>query len=159
MQSISKTILNALIWSTTFVMTISSMTLLFFFQGPKIETWLFPVFSNVVATPLKFDRESGVIHIAASGSKDRLCSWQGITAMVERDGTWHQGGVFFADPRTGGSPKLPPSRSTGQQSLGEIWIFPAGDKLRVFLYHNCHPLWQTTTFLYELDLLEGKQTK
>jgi hypothetical protein len=154
-----KTISNAALWSVTFIAILSMTTIVFFFQGPKVETLLFPVFSNVHATALKYDREGDVIHVAASGSKDRLCSWKGITAMVLRDGTWHQGGVYFADPRKGGTPKLPPSRSLGQQSLGEIWIFPAGDKVRVYLYHECHPLWQTTTFLYELDLLTGIQTR
>lgn len=130
-----------------------------FHWGPKIESVLYPVVSNVKVAPVEIDLTRSIVHIVAYGAKVRHCEWQGITALVERNNMWYQGKVHFADPRTG-SPESATtaraeSRPAGTQSFGEIFIFPAGDRIQVFLYHRCHPLWQTTTFIYELDLNEN----
>lgn len=149
----SKYVYRAIAWSFAISFTIITTMSLFFLVGPSLETRILPVISNVQATPITIDPERQVIHIAAFGQKTRQCEWKGITAMVEKSGVWHQGNVFFSDPRANAKPnaKIPTSRPVGSQSLGEIYVMPAGDKVQVHLYHQCHPFWQTHTFLYELD--------
>jgi hypothetical protein len=121
--------------------------------GPTIETRFFPVVDTVQATLVDVDASSELMHLAAYGRKVRQCQWQSITAMVHKDGTWHQGKVYFSDPRVDKTPltTVPASRPLGAQSLGEIYVFPMGDRVQIYLAHTCHPFWQTVTFLYELD--------
>lgn len=121
--------------------------------GPTFETRFFPVVDTVQATLVDVDSTSELMHLAAYGRKVRQCQWQSITAMVRKDGTWHQGVVYFTDPRADKTPQtvVPSSRPLGAQSLGEIYVFPMGDQVQIYLAHTCHPFWQTVTFLYELD--------
>ena len=142
-----------LAWAIAFSAAISAATLSLFTFGPKIETAQFPVIGNVQAMLIQMDSDREILHLGAYGTKSRQCEFKAITAMVYKNNQWHQGKVFFTDPRTNKAPQvaLPISRPVGTQSLGEIFVFPAGDRVQVYLYHDCHPLWPTMTFLYELD--------
>jgi hypothetical protein len=146
---------KSLAWSIAVGMVVWTAVIITFSFGPRIETALFPVVADVKATLVSFRSEDEIMHIAAVGNKKRQCEWKDITAQVYRDGQWHQGFISFTDPKYGPpQTKLPTSRPTGPQSLGEIWVFPTGERVQVYLWHNCHPLWRTMTFLYELDFSE-----
>ncbi len=144
----------ALAWSVALVSVPAVFFALLFSFGPAVETAVWPVITNVRATLVQRDDHNEILHLAALGKKVRSCEWKNITAMVYKNGVWQQGSVYFTDPRTHTDPRtaITISRPKGSQSLGEIFVFPAGDRVQVYLYHACHPLWQTTTFMYELDL-------
>ena len=137
---------------TTCVVLILATSFLFLF-GPRIESRFLPVVDNVQATLVDVDSSAELMHLAAYGRKSRQCHWQSITAMVYKNSQWHQGTVYFTDPRASKNPQMtvPASRPIGAQSLGEIYVFPMGDRVQIYLSHTCHPFWQTMTFLYELD--------
>lgn len=143
----------ALAWTTAIALVVGTATIFMFSLGPRIETAVFPVIDKVQATLVQNDKQREILHLAALGNKERQCEWKAITAMVFRDGSWRQGSVYFTDPRKDKTPDMEVgiSRPVGSQSLGEIFVFPSGEKVQVYLYHNCHPFWQTMTFLYELD--------
>ncbi len=145
---------RALAWCFAVSMIVWTAGISLFLLGPRVETKVLPVIDHVQATLIDVDKEREVLHLAAYGQKVRQCEWKAITAMVHKNDKWHQGTVYFTDPRLAGQPitQVPPSRPIGAQSLGEIYVFPSGDGVRVYLWHQCHPLWQTMTFLYELDL-------
>lgn len=143
----------ALAWCFSFAFVTGIVVALTFTFGPMVETRFFPVISDVKATPVQVDKDTEILHLAALGTKVRQCEWKEITAMVLRDGQWRQGSVYFTDPRSTPTPRtqITISRPVGSQSLGEIFVFPSGEAVRIYLYHTCHPFWQSTTFLYELD--------
>ncbi len=143
---------RAVLHATAFSSTALLICFIVFSYGPGIETRRLPVFSDVRATSIEVDEKNNVLRLAATAMKVRQCEWKGIVAMVERDGYWHAGKVFFTDPRQDEpSTELPMTRPPGLQTLGEIFVFPYGEKVRVYTYHQCHPFWQTLTPLYELD--------
>lgn len=143
---------KALSWSAAIGMVVWTAGIAMFFIGPKVETALFPVIGDAQAALMSYRAEDEIMHLAALGNKKRQCEWKAITAQVYKNGQWHQGSVTFTDPAKGPTrPDLPVSRPTGPQSLGEIWVFPTGERVQIYLWHNCHPFWQTMTFLYELD--------
>ncbi len=144
---------NAFLWGLIFSCTVLYFFFGLFAFGPRIESAFYPVFKNVSAVPISVDSVHGIIRIGATADKVRMCEWTGIQALVFREGMWLQGKIYFSDPRLPGPEEnLPISRPTGRQSLGQIYVRPDGDKIKVVVYHRCHPLWQTTTLLYELDL-------
>lgn len=149
----------ASLWAFTFGMVAWVAGIAMFVIGPKVETAVLPVVDHVKAVAVEVDSDREILHLAATGKKERQCEWKAITAMVHKAGTWHQGKVYFTDPRKNSRPsqEIAASRPIGVQSLGEIFVFPAGDRVQVFLWHDCHPFWQTMTFLYELDLNSAPQ--
>lgn len=149
----------AFCWALAFGVVAWVAGIAMFVIGPKLETAVLPVIDQVRATTIEIDSSREILHLAAIGKKERQCEWKAITAMVLKDGTWHQGKIYFTDPRKSTNPVMdtPVSRPLGVQSLGEIFVFPTGDRVRVFVWHDCHPFWQTMTFLYELDLNQVPQ--
>lgn len=141
-------------WSLTIGMITWIAGIALFVFGPRVETKMFPVITSVRATVVQLDTRDEVMRLAAYGSTERQCESKALSAFVYRNGAWHQGSIYFTDPRKGHPPitTLPPPRPIGTQSLGEIFVFPSGEKVRVFAWHQCHPLWTTMTFMYELDL-------
>lgn len=140
--------LSGLVFSTVVLL----FTFTVFSIGPAVETRLFPVFSDVRATAIDVDDKQSILRLASTATKQRQCEWQEIVALVERDNVWYQGRVYFTDPRLDNpSTVIPATRPPGLQILGEIFVFPHGEKVRVYTYHQCHPFWQTFTPMYELD--------
>lgn len=122
----------ALAWCLAFSAVVwASGTALFVF-GPRAETTVLPVVDSVKATLVQMDQAHEIMHIAAYGKKVRQCEWKAITAMVQKNGMWHQGTVYFTDPRKNSKSqtKFPVSRPIGSQSLGEIFVFPTGERCR-----------------------------
>lgn len=150
MNGIFKSIMAAV----TFSVVTFSLGYVFFYLGPIYETKFMPVFKDTSAAIIEVDKKQDLVHVAVTGQKDRPCEWKGIVALVERHGVWTEGTLVLKDPRGSQLPPNTPSvtRPVGKQHLGEAFISPIGDRVQVYFQHRCHPMWQTQTLLYELDM-------
>lgn len=146
-------ILKAALSAVTFFVVLFSLLYAFVTFGPMYETKFLPVVTGVQATPIEIDRNQQVVRVAVLGDKVRQCERVGSVAMILNGGVWSTARVYMNDPRNSElQEKIGTNRPLGQQSFGEIYISPLGEAIRVYVYHRCHPLWQTQTALYELDL-------
>lgn len=71
------------------------------------------------------------------------CRIVDLTAMVRKDKIWYRARVFSADYK----PIVPATRPPGYQRFDPWIVHPSGDRMRVVIRHDCHPLWETVTVL------------
>lgn len=152
-----KDLIKAAALAVTFCIVTATVLFGFFTFGPKVETTLFPVQSPVYATVTNVDQKFQLMEVFITATKIRHCQWIGASPMVYRDKHWVQGAIYFTDPRTTATPQR--EIPTGQvqptaenTSVAKFYILPIGDRIQMYVYHNCHPFWPTTTLMFDVPI-------
>lgn len=145
-------------WAFAFSLAFLTIALAALTFGPQMETRLMPVVSSVSSQIVNLNAERGVLHVIAIGKKTRNCSWENVSAETQLNGKWASAAVYFSDPGLGNPKTDVPGHQVGDQFLAEMFVFPVGDNVRIQLHHRCHPLWQSTTELYELLNTQDKHS-
>ncbi len=140
--------------AVTFCVIVTTALFGFFTLGPKIETRFLPVQNEVHATVGAVDKNLQMVEVFITAHKSRQCKWEGASPMVLKNGRWIQGAIYFTDPRLNKNPQreLPVSRPAGNTSFGTFYIFPAGERIQMYLYHSCHPFWQSMTLMFDIPV-------
>ncbi len=117
--------------------------------GPDIETAFFPVVRDSEVSVISSSTEKTVVGVIAS--KARNCSLENIGVMVKRDGQLVPGIVKFEDPETGNLTEKTISRPSGTRSFSVLHLYPGGEFVSVYVFHRCHPFWQTKSTLLKIS--------
>ena len=135
-----------LIYSTCAVILLMMLVLV---NGPAVESWLYPVTSNVDVYKVE-PVGNGKIKIWLTFEKNRTCTFVDI-------------GFYEVDKEHGGLRRVPfklleddgeepISRPEGTQSAGPWLVGVSGEgalkRLAATTRHKCHPLWDTVTKFY-----------
>jgi hypothetical protein len=120
--------------------------------GPDIETELFPVVRDTEAHVISSASTEMVVGVSAL--KARNCALESIGVLVKKDGLLVPGIVKFQDPETGLLTARAISRPSGTRSFSVLHIYPGGEFASVYVFHQCHPFWQTKSLLVEVSATE-----
>lgn len=119
--------------------------------GPEIEYTFLPVAANTKVAVIPDTPRTDANHLLIVTSKVRNCKLQDSSGVVQVNGSWVRGTIFYKDPRTGDLISQRPVRPAGQSTADEMYIFPKGDRVKIELLHECHPFWQSRTALFDVS--------
>jgi hypothetical protein len=122
--------------------------------GPSIEKFVSPVVKDTKAVSIPFTgipaSSENSNHVAVTTTKVMTCKLEDTSVAVYRSGVWTRGTIFFKDPKTGELVTSRALRPAGPSTLDEIYVFPAGERVRMELIHSCHPFWNLRTILFDI---------
>jgi hypothetical protein len=112
--------------------------------GPIVEGKYFPITTGVIVDLVTIEGDKMLFH--AYGKKVRDCKLVDVKALVDQDGlpeSPHTKAVIYVVNDGVGDRNRP----LGYQDLG-IWaIHPIGKEIFVQTWYQCHPFWNTYTYL------------
>ena len=112
--------------------------------GPIIEGKYFPITTSVRVELVQIDGERMLFR--AYGKKIRDCKLVDVKALVDQDGKPEaphtKAVIYVVDDGVGDR-----NRPLGYQDLGLWAIHPAGNEVFVQTWYQCHPFWNTYTYL------------
>lgn len=103
-----------------------------FTVAPAVEGQLLPVVSEMNIKKVDAD------HYHVDGNKVRACQYLGMEGLIKTPETIKKAEFKFFD-----SPNA--FRPVGRQDFGVWEIHPEGELISLFVRHQCHSLWTTTT--------------
>lgn len=121
------------------LVTVSALCIAAFLIGPRAESKVFPVLSNVVVK--RFDTDNNRLRLMVGATKMRR-----FCVRLETD--------FYVDGKGGSQPIIPRVMSRVMAPIGDgqfhtlsIYELPfnAIDRLTIVAHHACHPFWTTRT--------------
>lgn len=121
----------------------------FFSFGPQIEQFLLPkVYTQVNVNFVEVDAQR--TKLLVSGVKQRNCILVSSRVQVQTEAGWVPGEsrMLNVDGST-----LTPENSRiglGQHFVRQVEVTPGGKAIRMGLEVRCHPLWMSTTNLFEI---------
>lgn len=125
-----------LIFLTFQSIIISLVVVILLFVGltvaPAVEGKLFPVVRDMTITKLDGD------YYHVEGNKVRPCKYLGMEGLMRTPTAIKKAEFTFFD-----SPNA--ERPVGRQSFGVWKIEPEGELVALFVRHQCHSFWTTTT--------------
>lgn len=112
--------------------------------GPILEGKYFPITTSVRVELVQIDGERMLFR--AYGKKVRDCKLVDVKALVDQDGSTEsphtKAVIYVVDDGVGDR-----NRPLGYQDLGLWAIHPAGKEVFVQTWYQCHPFWNTYTYL------------
>ena len=116
-----------------FILTIMLSIMIFvgITVAPMVEGNLFPVVEGMTI------KKVGADYYQVEGDKVRPCTYLGMEGLIRTKTSIVKADFSFTDSNS--------SRPVGRQSFGTWRIEPEGELISLFVRHNCHSLWSTTT--------------
>lgn len=147
--------LNGLVWWVLLFGLILLVFFTFLIVGPHIEPKLFPVKSAFVVRTI--EEQDGNLIITGTHRKERACKFiPGMIARTESGQILHIENLSLAK----GSTWPITEKSEAPHVFGPWKIHHgAGQKLKLYQFFQCHPLWITTEYIGELDDSGAKNVK
>lgn len=154
MSEMTKTIRNASLWVTTFILVGSLIAFGVFSQGSRIESKAFPMFKDVTLTYIVKQQDSA--DVLLTGIKARDCLLHAANIQVYKDGVWRNASGTILDeankPITYENQRV----AVNSPFVRRVRVEPSGSVIKIKLESKCHPFWTSYQELPEVTVQPGQ---